>query len=368
MRKNQGRFLNSIGLNRIDITILAPAVLLVGISLLTLYSIDLVLFRQQLFFFIISIISYFIFMNIDYKLFGQYSKVIYVTILTSLLLLFFFGVEVNGSVSWFNIFGLHLQVSELSKPFFIIIIAWFLSTSKAGPTLKAFISVLILVPIFLLIAQQPDLGTSMVYFFTLALILLTFGFPLKTLAYFGALLAVLVPVAFLFLADYQKARFVAAFNISNDPEGSSYNIIQSLISIGSGGFLGKGLGEGTQSVLRFLPERHTDFMFASISENLGFIGGVSVVIIFSYLLYRIYSISLNVDLSYSRIIVIGAFFLFLVQMFLNIGMNIGIVPIIGITLPFVSYGGSSLLTSFILLGIVSSIQYEHKRKESLEIR
>jgi rod shape determining protein RodA len=160
---------------------------------------------------------------------------------------------------------------------------------------------------------------------------------------------------------------VTLFNLTADPFGSSYNAIQSLISIGSGGFFGKGLGEGTQSVLRFLPERQTDFIFASISEGLGFLGGISILCLLCFLLYRIYKVSQNIDDKYPYLIVMGVFFLILVQTVTNIGMNMGMMPIIGVTLPMVSYGGSSLVTNFILLGIVSSIGYEYKRRKAIEI-
>jgi rod shape determining protein RodA len=175
------------------------------------------------------------------------------------------------------------------------------------------------------------------------------------------------PLILQMLKPYQKERLVTLFNITADPFGSSYNAIQALISIGSGGFFGKGLGEGTQSVLRFLPERQTDFIFASISEGLGFIGGMSIICLLCFLLYRIYKVSQNTNDTYPYLITMGVFFLILVQTVTNIGMNMGMMPIIGVTLPMVSYGGSSLITNFILLGIVSSIGYEYKKRRTFEI-
>ena len=144
--------------------------------------------------------------------------------------------------------------------------------------------------------------------------------------------------------------------------------MQAVIAVGSGMFLGKGLSQGTQSTLRFLPERHTDFIFATISESLGFVGGVVVILSFLFLFYRIYRIVESTQDEYTKIFCFGAFSLLLIQFFVNIGMNIGLLPIVGITLPFVSYGGSSLLSNFILLGLLQAIGKESRNNDFLEIR
>lgn len=359
--------MNRFSIQRIDFTLLIPSILLVFISLATLFSIDRLLFQNQLIFLFGSLFIFFIFLNIDYNFFTLYIKPLYFLSLLGLLLVLFFGVEVNFAKSWFSFFGVQLQISEVVKPFFILVIAHFLATSKISRIFKFTGSIGLAIPVLFLILRQPDLGTALMYCATLAGMLLMFGFPIRYFIASILLIAVPTPFLFQFLQDYQKERILTFFNTTSDPFGSSYNAIQSLISIGSGGFFGKGLGEGTQSVLRFLPERHTDFIFASISEGLGFVGGISVICLFCYLLYRIYKVYQRTEDKYAQLIVAGAFFLFLVQMFINIGMNMGIMPIIGITLPLVSYGGSSLLTSFIILGIVSSISYEFKRHSTIEI-
>lgn len=359
--------MNRFSFHRIDLTLLIPSVLLVFISLATLFSIDQTLFRHQLMFFFASLFVFFIFLNIDYNFFTLYIRPIYFLSLLGLLLVLFFGVEVNFARSWFSFFGVQLQISEVIKPFFILVIAHYLATAKVSRIFKFTGAIGLSIPILFLILRQPDLGTASMYCATLAGMLLMYGFPVRYFIASVLLLVLPLPFLFPFLQEYQRERIFTFFNTTSDPFGSSYNAIQSLISIGSGGFFGKGLGEGTQSVLRFLPERHTDFIFASISEGLGFIGGISVICLFCYLLYRIYRVYQRTEDKYAQLIVAGAFFLFLVQMFVNIGMNMGIVPIIGITLPLVSYGGSSLLTSFIILGIVSSISYEFKRHSTIEI-
>lgn len=347
--------------------LLVPAILLVAFSLSVLFSIDVVFFRQQLLYLFIGIFFYFLFLNIDYRFFALYPKYIYAFIIIGFIVVLTFGTVVNGSKSWLVIFGIHIQVEEFLKPFFIIIIAHFLAFTKFSNFSKYFLAIGIMLPVLFLILRQPDTGTALMYIASFTGMLLMYGFPLKYYVFSAISLLAPLPVVLQFLKPYQKERLVTLFNLTADPTGSSYNAIQALISIGSGGFFGKGLGEGTQSVLRFLPERQTDFIFASIGEGLGFLGGVSIIGLMFFLLYRIYKISQRLDDTYAYLIVIGIFFLLLAQSLTNIGMNLGMMPIIGVTLPFVSYGGSSLVTTFILLGIVSSIGYENKKHQTIEI-
>lgn len=359
--------MNRFSVQRVNFSLLIPSLLLIALSLATLFSIDAGLFRQQLIFVFIGLFFYFLFLNIDYRFFTLYPKAIYAFILLGFLVVLFFGTEVNGSRSWLVLFGIHLQIEEFLKPFFIIVIAYFLANSKFSNLKKFFASIGIAVPVFFLILRQPDTGTALMYMVSFAGMLLMYRFPIYYyLISFFAVLAPM-PIVISLLRPYQKERLITLINLTSDPFGSSYNAIQALISIGSGGLLGKGLGEGTQSVLRFLPERQTDFIFASISEGLGFLGGISVICLLCFLLYQIYTVSKKIDDTYAYLIVMGVFFLILVQTVTNIGMNMGMMPIIGVTLPLVSYGGSSLITNFMLLGIVSSIGYEYKKRKTLEI-
>jgi len=359
--------MNRFSIQRVDFSLLIPSVLLVAFSLATLFSIDTILFRQQLIFLLIGLFFYFLFLNIDYKFFTLYPKTIYAMIIIGFLVVLFFGTVVNGSKSWLVFFGIHLQVEEFLKPFFILVIANFLAFSTLPAIQKYIVSFGLAIPVFFLILRQPDTGTALMYIVTFAGMLFMYSFPFYY--YLITLIAVLspAPVVLNILRPYQKERLVTLFNLTADPFGSSYNAIQALISIGSGGLFGKGLGEGTQSVLRFLPERQTDFIFASVSEGLGFIGGAGIICLLCFLLYRMYRLSKPIDDLYPYLIVMGVFFLTLVQTVTNIGMNMGMMPIIGVTLPFVSYGGSSLVTNFILLGIVSSVGYEYKKRQTLEI-
>lgn len=355
-------------MNRVNLSILLPSMLLVLISISTFYSIDQLLFRQQLIFFIISIVIYLLFLNIDYRIFGLYSRYVYIVILFLFIVIFLLGAEARGAVRWLEIFGLRLQFSEIGKPFLIIFFAEFLSKNESKSLSKFVKAFLLLIPFFLLALKQPDLGNAMIYFVVLVLMLFSYGFPIRYFVSLGIVLALPVPIFFQILHEYQKQRILSFFNIFSDPLGSSYNAIQSIISVGSGGLTGKGLGQATQSVLQFLPERHTDFIFATIAESLGLIGGLIILLLYFFLLYRMLEISRDLNDEFSKLIMSGFFSLFLIHIFFNIGMNIGIFPIVGITLPFLSYGGSSLLTNFILLGIISSISFESKVKHSIEIR
>lgn len=359
--------MHQFSLNRLNLAILIPGILIVLLSLSVFYSIDQTIFKQQLVFLFVSIFAYFIFLNIDYKVFAIHAKTVYFIMIGLLLILFFVGIEARGAVRWIDIFGVRLQFSEIIKPFFVIFMAQFLARDDKRNLGKFFASFLLLAPIFLLTLKQPDLGNALVYLFVLILMLFSYGFPIRYFLVSAVAVLIPLPIVINFLHDYQRQRILTFLNPSADPFGASYNVVQSLISVGSGGFFGKGYGQATQSGLKFLPERHTDFIFATISESLGFVGALVLISLYIFLLYQLYKISLNVRDEFSKLTILGFFFLFLTHAFLNIGMNIGIVPIVGITLPFASYGGSSLLTCFIILGIASSIKFDTKRHHTLEI-
>ncbi len=359
--------MHRFSINRLDLPIIVPAILIVLLSLSAFYSIDFGIFRQQLIFLFISLIAYVIFLNVDYRVFGVYARYLYYIMIALLLLLFVIGIEARGAVRWVDVFGIRIQFSEIIKPFFIIVMASYLTSNKDRSFAKFLKSLLILLPIFILTLRQPDLGNAVIYFLLVVFMLFMYGFPLRYFFLMGISILVPLPTFYNLLLDYQKQRILSFINPTVDPVGSSYNTIQSLISIGSGGFLGKGFGDATQSILKFLPERHTDFIFATISENLGFLGAVFLLCLYGYLLYRIYKIREVVRDRFSEMLLVGFYFIFLIHIFLNIGMNIGIVPVVGITLPFASYGGSSLLTSFIILGIISSIKYDFNKRTALEI-
>ncbi|HVZ12046.1 MAG TPA: FtsW/RodA/SpoVE family cell cycle protein [Patescibacteria group bacterium] len=359
--------MHKFSLGRLDLSILLPAILIVLLALSAFYSIDTQIFRSQLIFLVGSLFAYVFFLNIDYHVFAFHSKAIYCLMVASLMVLFLIGIEARGAVRWIDIFGLRFQFSEIIKPFFIVFIAQYLARDESRSIAKFGMSFIMLLPIFFLTLKQPDLGNAMIYLITLVFMLFIYGFPARYFVALFALVAAPLPIIFSMLHDYQKLRLMTFFNPAADPFGSSYNAVQSLISIGSGGIFGRGFGQATQSILKFLPERHTDFIFATISESLGFFGGIVLLALYAYLLSRIYIVANSVNESFSRMMIMGFYFLFLTHIFLNIGMNIGVVPIVGVTLPFASYGGSSLLTSFIMLGMISAARFDSRRHGGLEI-
>lgn len=352
---------------KIDLALFTPVLILVILSLATLFSINIELFKSQLFFVGISLIAFVIFSQINYKILPRYDFVLYGAAVVCLFIVLLLGIQSHGAVRWVDIFGIRLQFSELFKPFLLLALASFLL--KRPQTLKTLLwTVLLFAPIAFLIYRQPDLGNTVIYSLVLFFVLLSYGF---SLVWFGVALIVslgIIPIFWHTLHEYQRQRILTFLYPSKDPLGTSYNAIQSIIAVGSGMLFGKGLSVGTQSALRFLPERHTDFIFATLSEDLGFVGSSVIIICFALLLFRIYVIFSNCENPMEKLFICGAFFLLLTQFFMNIGMNVGILPIVGVTLPFVSYGGSSLLSSFILLGLVNAFANEHKRRDILEIR
>ncbi len=347
--------------------ILLPVVFLVLLGLVTLFSIQGDYFKAQLVYAIFSLIVFVGISQIDIRLLQIYEKPIYIVSFILLVLVLLLGISSRGAVRWVEIIGFRIQFSEILKPFLLIAFATFLS--QRTPTVRNFFLVLLfLSPIVLLIDKQPDLGNAILYCLVVFSTLLVVGYPLWVFLGGIVLVGISFPFLLTFLHGYQRQRLLTFINPASDPLGISYNAIQSLIAVGSGGFFGKGLSLGTQSGLQFLPEHHTDFIFATLSEDLGFVGSVLVIVLFALLLYHMFRVFLDSSDMFCKIFTISAFFLLLIQFFINIGMNIGLVPIVGITLPFVSYGGSSILSSFIIVGIVSSFSRYSKKKEILEIR
>ena len=359
--------MNRQSLFNIDWGLLAPVIVLVIFSLTVLFSMDISLFKSQLIFFVIGIFAFLFFSRTNYKTVKLYALPIYIISIILLVIVLFLGVETRGSIRWLEVFGFSLQFSEILKPFLAISLVAYLS-SENNYSLKTFLlTICFLIPVIILVFLQPDLGNALIYLIVVVITFIVFGFPFRFFLSGLGLLALSSPVIWRLLHDYQKQR-IFTFLHPNDPLGLSYNAIQAVIAVGSGMLLGKGLGLGTQSGLRFLPERHTDFIFASLSEELGIIGALLLILTFIFLLYRIFIIFREQSELFPKIFSAIAFSIIFLQFFVNIGMNIGILPIVGITLPFVSYGGSSLLSNLILLGILSSMNKNTQEHRVLEIK
>jgi rod shape determining protein RodA len=248
----------------------------------------------------------------------------------------------------------------------------FLATllDKKIKSLREFFKIagIVLVP-SLLIFSQPDLGSSIILIGVSVLLMIIGDVNWKFLVSSFIAFALSIPLLWNLIKDYQRERLLTFFGSGGDPLGTGYNAIQAMIAVGSGMFFGRGLGRGTQSQLRFLPERHSDFIFASIGEEFGFLGTSLVVAVYAWLLYSIITVAQHTDDTVGKLICVGVFGLLLVQMFVNIGMNIGLLPITGITLPLISAGGSSLITTLLGLGMVLNIASRSKKTTAVfEIR
>lgn len=353
---------------KIDLWLLAPVIVLVVISLTTLLSVNPIFFQSQLIALFVSLIAFFVFSQINLDIFKQYKLQVYIVSAILLLIVLVIGIESRGASRWIEIFGVSIQFSEILKPFLSIAFAAFLAEHTI-PNRKTFLLTLgLLLPIVLLINFQPDLGSALIYVGVGILALLVMGYPLLWFGLSALPLLLSLPLVWPLLHEYQRQRILTLLHPSSDPLGTSYNAIQAIIAVGSGSFLGRGLSEGTQSGLRFLPERQTDFIFATIAEGLGFIGATIIILAFVFLCYRIYIIFSNSQDMFSKLFTVCAFGFIIIQCFVNIGMNMGFLPIVGVTLPFVSFGGSSLLSNFIFLGIVSAISVSQRNKYVLEIK
>ena len=345
-----------------DRGLIFPAVGVLLIGLLALGGMSPALLVSQLVFLGIGLLAFWFFSHFDYLNHQYLLKHYAVGGLVLLLLPFLFGIATRGAVRWIPLGSFTLQPSEIIKPFLILILAWFLS--RSAPKLLELKTGLIYLGLLavpaLLIFKQPDLGSALVVAAIWLVMLLMSKAPKTYLVILLLLAAVVSPLTWRFLADYQKQRLTSFIDPYADPKVSGYQLIQSVVAVGSGGFLGRGLGHGFQSQLNFLPERQTDFVFATIAEELGTLGAGTLLVLYALLLLRLLKIAKNTSDNFSFLIVIGVFALMTIQGMVNIGMNLGLMPITGVTLPLVSAGGSSLLTTLICLGLVYNFSTKGK--------
>ena len=296
---------------------------------------------------------------IDVEFWKKNAYLFYFIGIVLLLWVTFYGYLGKGARRWINFYGLNFQPSEIMKIFLIISLAKFFDEKKFQESRDYFfliIPMLIVTIPFLLVLIQPDLGTAMLILFVSIVIFFVSGINWKFFALSGLLSLIVTPYLWGGLKEYQKQRILTLFNPENDPLGSGYHIIQSQIAIGSGGTFGKGWTKGTQSHLDFLPEKHTDFIFSMLGEEFGFLGTLSVIGLICLITYITYHITSSfVHNNFNRIVGYGIITNFFFASLINMSMVIGILPIVGLPLPLVSYGGSSMLTYFIGFGIILSL-------------
>ena len=355
-------------IKNLDYILLISIVLLSAISLFVMYSTDggEILFHTKNHF--VKILVFFpmmiflAFFNI--KFWHNFSYIIYLLVILLLIWVSFFGIESSGSQRWMNVYLFVLQPSELMKIAIILCLAKYYHRLKIENvnSLTSIIVVLsiIIVPIIYVISQ-PDLGTSILIALSGLIILWLGGVKIKYFIYSFITLLISLPFIISFLKPYQKLRILTFLDPDRDPLGAGYQIIQSKIAIGSGGFDGKGFLKGTQSYLDFLPEKHTDFIFTLFSEEFGFIGSIGLLILYSIIILRIVRIGSISRSNFARLFCFGYAFAIFIYIVVNLSMVLGLLPIVGSPLPIMSYGGSSMLATMIGFGIVLSAKINHKQ-------
>ena len=301
---------------------------------------------------------------------AQISPIVYMRLapwifligLIALVLIYFFGIEVKGARRWLRIPGItNFQPSEIMKLILPLMLAWYFQDRHLPPKVRhVFWSLVIIIIPVMLIAFQPDLGTSLIIAASGLFVLLLAGVSWRLVFSAIGLCVVTMPALWFVLRDYQRDRILTLLDPERDPLGAGWNIIQSKTAIGSGGLFGKGLFEGTQSNLDFLPESQTDFIIAVLGEELGLAGVVGLLILYLLLIGRGVILSVQAQDTFGRLLSGSITFTFFVYVFVNMGMVSGILPVVGVPLPFVSYGGTSILTLFAGFGILMSV-HTHRR-------
>jgi len=350
-------------LRRFDWSLNFSLLILAVASLLTIYSIDGDNFYPQLLWFILAALIIFFFLQLDWRPLVNYRWVIfgiYLAALGLLLLTYFFAPVIRGSRSWLVLGPLQFQTSEIAKLSLIILYSYYFAQRHVLIVRwqNILVPLLYLLPLALLVLLQPDLGSVLILFGIYVGFLLVSGIRWRHLALGLVVIGLLGFWAWNnLLFDYQQERIFALFHPRYDPLGVNYNVIQSKIAIGSAGLWGKGWGQGTQSQLGFLPEAGTDFIFPAFTEEWGLLGAVFLLLIFGVMIWRILLIGLRLENNFGRLVCLGTVIVFLLHLFINLGSALGLTPVIGVSLPFFSYGGSNLLTSAALIGIIQSIVF-----------
>ena len=312
---------------------------------------------------VVAFVVMFVFAQLDPIVYKRWSPWLFILGLAALVGVLFFGVGAKGAQRWLQLPGLpRFQPSEFMKLVVPMMVAWYLSSRYLPPSLKVVIVslVIVFVPV-VLILKQPDLGTSLLIASAGIFVLMFAGLKWRMVAGFFAVVAAFAPVLWMFIMhDYQRQRVLTFLNPESDPLGSGWNIIQSKTAIGSGGFWGKGWLNGTQSQLDFLPESHTDFIIAVCAEEFGFIGVLGLLSVYLLIIFRGLFIALKAQDSYSRILSGSLVLTFFIYIFVNIGMVSGILPVVGVPLPLVSYGGTSAVTIMAAFGVLMSVHTHRK--------
>jgi rod shape determining protein RodA len=350
-------------LQNVDWALIALGIAFAVLSALTLASLHVgraggtVAYRQVMWFGV-GMVALVAIASIDYRRLVRMAPLLYLLGLAALVSVFFLGRTVSGARRWIVIGAVSVQPSELFKLAFVLMAVWVLTSRWAQPIGRATLALVLAVTgiPFLLIMKQPDLGTALLLVPVLIALLVGAGIHLRLLgAVFVAGLAA-IPVAWFILKDYQRERILVFLDPFRDPLGTAYNVIQAKIAIGSGQLLGKGITGATQSRLAFLPERHTDFIFAVFAEMWGFVGCLTLLTCYAIVLLRGFDIAASAREPMGRLVALGATSMLGAQVLINVGMVTGLLPVVGVPLPLMSYGGTSVLCSLMALGLLVSVR------------
>ncbi len=351
-------------LQNVDWQLLAAALLIVALGLTCLWSLAPPgrtggpLVWRQLSWVGVGLLGLIVMMSLDYRDLVRVAPAFYLAGLALLASVLVLGRTVSGARRWLHLGPVTVQPSELFKLAFVLILAWVLTARRDQPLSRGVLGATfacLAIP-FALVMKQPDLGTALILIPVLAAVLVGAGLSLRVLGTLAAAGLALLPLAWLFLKPYQRDRLLVYLDPLRDPLGTAYNVIQAKIAIGSGQLLGKGVSGATQSRLSFLPERHTDFIFAVFAETWGFIGCLVLIAAYAFLVLRGFEIAASTREPCGRLVALGVTAVLACQTLVNLGMVTGLLPIVGIPLPMMSYGGSSMVVSLMGLGLLLSVR------------
>ena len=352
----------------IDLILIFCVLILGGISTFAMYSSEggqmLYYTKSHLLRFCVFFVLMIFLSFTRLKFFHSISYFLYFIVLLLLLYASVYGVTVSGSQRWINLYFINLQPSELMKIVIILCFAKFyhrMQIDNVNSFRNLIVPIIILIMPMFLVISQPDLGTSILIALSGTVVIWLSGVNIKYFISSFIALVIATPFFISFLKPYQKLRILTFFDPEKDPLGAGYQIIQSKIAVGSGGFSGKGFLQGTQSYLEFLPEKHTDFIFTLFSEEFGFVGSIGLLLVYSILIYRIIYIGSISRNFFSKLFCYGYGSSIFIYITVNMSMVLGLLPIVGSPLPIMSYGGSSMLATMVGLGVVLSSKIYHKQ-------
>lgn len=357
-------------LMRFDWILLGATALLYGIGILVLYSLSPDsqsggYAMRQIIFGGIGMASLCVIAVLDYRHIQRYSTILYLSVMMVLAGVLVWGKTVNGTEGWIHFGFIGFQPVEISKLVLILFLASFIAKKKTelGELVRLIVSLILAFVMILLVLEQPDLGSALVLAGVWVGMTMLAGMRVKHFVILLLLGICVAATGWTVLAPYQKSRILTVMSPHSDPQGAGYNVIQATLAVGSGGMMGKGIGHGSQSQLNFLPEKHTDFIFSVIAEELGVIGSFLVLFLYGIIFYRLNRIAQTARDNFGYLTVVGIMVMLFIQMTVNIGMNIGLLPVTGIPLPLLSYGGSSLVTVLLALGMATNIYV--RRQDSI---